>query len=92
VKQFQALRLQVGGQKGNAGSASAGPIEASDQSTRHWIAAVEEHNRNTRCCCYRGVARGIAAGRNDDAYRTANEISSHRRQPIILTLRPPIFD
>src|SRR5262249_42164061 len=56
------------------------------------VAAGLENDRyrgGCRLCCEPGCGR--SASRNDTDL-IANELSSHRRQPVILTIRPPIFD
>ena len=92
VQQLQPLRLQLHAQRGHAGEIAARPVQAGDQPERDRIGAGEEHDRN-------GPGRGLGgehaehlAGDGDHRDLSADQVGRQRRQPVVLLLRPAIFD
>ena len=43
-------------------------------------------------CCLRGAGRVRASGRRDDGHPTTNEVGRYRRNSVVLSLCPAIFD
>src|SRR5262245_57193530 len=73
------------------GHVAARPVEVWNQSCLYRIVPGGKNNRDYRGCCL-GRARGRWPTRCDDGDPLADEIGSHRLQPIVLTVRPTILD
>jgi hypothetical protein len=71
---------------------AARPVETLHQTDLHGIAAGGEHDRDRGCCRFGGKRRGLAAGRHQYGDAAPDEIGRHLRQPVVLPLRPMIFD
>src|SRR5262249_6892207 len=69
-----------------------GPVEAGDEAQSDWISAGPEDDWNCRGCRLGRHCPWSAAGRRDHGHLTCNQISRHRRQSVIVALRPTIFD
>ena len=91
VQQFQPLRRYLHVQLGHARDVAARPVKAGDEAELDRVAARFEDDRNGRgrCLCRK---RRRSAGRGNHGHLTTNQIGRHRRQPIILALRPAVFD
>ena len=80
------------GQEGDARDVAARPVEAGDKAELDRVAADREDDRDRRGRRLGRKRRRRAAGRDDHRHLTANQIGRQRRQPIILALRPAVFD
>jgi len=69
-----------------------GRLRAGDETSCDWVNADENDDRNRRSRRLGSECRRSAAGCHDHGHLTANEIGRQRRQPIIMTLRPAVFD
>ena len=92
AQQSQPLRDQLRGQSGDAGDVAARPVEAGDEAELDRIAAGLEHDRNRRGRRLGREAGSGAAGGGDHGNRPADQFGGQRRQPIVLALRPAVFD
>jgi hypothetical protein len=92
AQDFKPLRLENDRQPTDTRDIPAGPVHAGDKAVLDGVATSLENDRyggGCGLCCEAG--RGRAACGNDGDF-TANEIGGQRRQSIVLTVRPPIFD
>ena len=76
----------------HAGQIAAGPIQAGHQSGLDRIDCYSEHDRN--CCCGRvGCHRPRSAARRyNQSDLATHQIGCKRRQSVIMTFGPPVFD
>jgi hypothetical protein len=79
VQECQPLGHHLLGEKIDAGRVAAWPREAGNKTKLDRVIIDTEDNRNRRGCSF-GRNRGIyVAGRGDDGYTTADQVS-HQRQ------------
>jgi len=78
-------------QVSHTGGVAARPRKFGDQPLDHGVGRGREHDRDRR---RRSLCRerGGSAGRGDHGDLSAHQIGRERRQPIVVTLRPAIFD
>jgi hypothetical protein len=79
-------------QEAEAGQISARSVEAIDETNLDWVGALHEHNRDgfgRRFGCKRTVC---TLQDNDHGHLSANQFGDQRRQPIVSTLCPPVFN
>jgi hypothetical protein len=90
VQQFQPLRRDFH-RLGHARDVAAWPVQTGDEAELDRIGAGFEHDRNGRG---RRLRRQCRRGAGSGNYRdvTLNQIGRQRRQPVILALRPAVFD
>src|SRR5262249_46333504 len=92
AKQLYAFCLQRGRKKTHACPAATRSIEARNETKLNRVISGQEHDRN----CFRhrlgGKCRRNATSGGNNRERMGDEISGKRRQPIVLTFRPAIFD
>jgi hypothetical protein len=75
-----------------AGEISARSVEAIDEADLDRVGALHKNNRD-RLGCRFGCERTICALQyNDHGYLTANQFGNERREPIVSTLCPPVFN
>ena len=91
AQQPQSFRRQLGSQKHHTGHIAAGPIETGNETGRDRIDSGCESDWY-RGRCRLGSHRGKLANRNDRRNLTANQISRHRGQSVVLVGCPAIFD
>src|ERR1700756_4763819 len=90
-------QLQLLGNQGSAGleehtgDIACRPVEAGYKAKLDWVVASREYDRYRRSCRL-GCQRCSVATAYDHCAAMLNQISSHSRQSIVLTLRPAIFD
>ena len=92
MQESETLSLHLADKKVNTCRVAAGPVEASDKPQLDRVITAGEHDRNCRCCrfsCQRGPD---ASSRSDDADLMPKQVADERRQSIVLTLGPAIFD
>ena len=91
VQQLQPLRRGLHVRLGHARDVAARPAKAGDEAEPDRVAARFEDDRNGRGrrLCRK---RRRSAGRGNHGHLTMNQISRHRRQPIVLAFRPTVFD
>ena len=92
MQQLQLLRRELSSVEGRTRDIAARPVEAGDEAELHRIAGGREDDWNRRGCRLGGQRRDGAAARVNDRHLAANQIGRQRRQAIILTLRPAVFD
>src|SRR5262249_16851522 len=66
--------------------------EAGDESELYRVTAGYEHNGKPRCCRFCSMRGRSAAKGRDHCHLAVNQISRQSGQPIIVTLRPAVFD
>jgi hypothetical protein len=91
VKQIQQLRCQLHVQRGHAGNIAARSVEAGNEANFHRVLGGREDDRNRRGCPLGGERRRCAK-RGDHGDLTTHQIGCLLRQPIIVALRPAVFD
>jgi len=77
-------------QRGHAGGVAAGPVQACDEATRHWILAGKEDDWdipsgalcNLRCWCVR----------SQEGNSATDKVADHIRDTIVLALGPAVFN
>ena len=91
-QQFKALSSQFGQHEVNAGDISARSVETADEVNPNWVGSLQKNDRDR-------LGRGFGRKRtlcafqgNDHGYLTANQFGGHRRQLIVFTMCPPVFD
>src|SRR5262249_56608805 len=67
-------------------------IKAGDEPKPDWVVAGNEHDRDRRRRGLGCEAGDDAPGRDDDGHLTANQVGRQRRQLIVLTPRPAVFN
>jgi hypothetical protein len=92
AQQPQPLRLERARQQGYSGHVGARPVQAGNKTDFYRVAANREHDRDGRGGRFGGQHRRLTAARDDHGHAAANQISRHRRQSVILTIRPAKFD
>src|SRR5215472_7890634 len=70
--------------------ASAG--KAGDEPNLDRVFTDAEHDRDRRGCLFRGERGRGAAGRGDNGYAAADEISDERGQAIVTSVQPVVLD
>src|SRR6202451_796672 len=68
------------------------PVEAGYYTSFDRIRAHDEDYRNGRCCRFGRERRRKPACGGDDGNLAANQIGGQRRQPIVLSVRPAVFE
>jgi hypothetical protein len=92
MQQPKPLGFQRVGQNVYACHVSARPAVARHEPQLDWIAADGEDDRDRRGRGLGRERRRVAAGRNYHGHRPACEFCRQRRQSIVVTLRPAVFD
>src|SRR5262249_12331187 len=90
-QQLEPLGRQFGGDVAEAGEVAAGPGETGDQARPDRVADAGEDDRDCRGCAFRRERRNLPWG-HDHVDLATDEVSGQCRQPIIVTLRPAVFD
>ncbi len=90
-KQRKALSRQLVGDEADSREVAARPREARDKTSSHRVAATPEDDRDRRGRAFRGECRRRAA-RHDQIDLAADEIGGQCGQPIVIALRPAVFD
>ena len=78
-------------EEAHAGDIAARPVEAGDEANSDRVGADREHDRNRRGGGFRGKRRSVARC-DDHCHLAADQIGRQRWQPIVLILRPAVFD
>jgi hypothetical protein len=91
VQQAELLRPYLHAQVGHAREVAARSVQAGDKSHQDRIEPYLEDDRNRRGCRLGCKCRG-AAGRGNHGDLSANQLRRQHRQPIVLPLRPAVFD
>src|SRR5262249_24152977 len=92
VRQFEPFWSDLPVEKAHPGGIASRSVQAGDQPLFDRVTTVCEHDwdcsrsRYGRLCCIG------ASCRSDDGHLTPNQIGRERRQPIIVTFRPAVFD
>src|SRR5262249_26542594 len=76
----------------DAGRISARATEACDEAIPDRVATAGENDRNRRGCRLGRECRAWSTGCDDHRHLTANQVCGQPRQPIVVALRPAIFD
>jgi hypothetical protein len=92
VQQFEPLWPQRIGEQSHTCDIARGPVEAGDEAKLDRVVTAIEDDWNCRGCCLGSERRPEAPCRSDDVDLTPNQIGSKRRQSIVLTLGPAVFD
>jgi hypothetical protein len=89
---FQTFCDQFSGAPSDARDIATWPVQAGDETQFDRIATDREHDGNRDRRCLGRECRGGTDRRDNRAHLTTHQIGRHRRQAIILTFRPAIFD
>jgi hypothetical protein len=92
ARQVQLLGGQRCAVKGHAGDVAGRTAEAWNQPHPDRVASDREHNRNGRGRRLCRQRRRGAADRRDQSNLSADQIGRERRQPLVIALRPAVFD
>jgi hypothetical protein len=92
VQQLQSLRLQLRAQCGHAREIAARSVQTGDEPESDRITADEEDDRNGRGRGFGRERPKDLIGRGDHGDLSTDQIGCQHRQPIVLLLRPAIFD
>src|SRR5262249_5418579 len=92
TQQLQSLTGRYRAEYGNASRVATGPVETGDEAGCDGVAVGHEHYRDGLGCRLDHLRCGLATCSSDHRDLTAHQISRHRRQATIVTLRPTIFD
>ncbi len=76
---------------GHARDVAARAVEAGDKAEPDRVGGQLKDDRNRRGRCLGGKRRR-SGGRGNHGHLATDQIGRHRRQPIVLALRPAIFD
>src|SRR5262245_57491575 len=77
---------------GDTGRVATGLIETRYQACGDWIAVSHEHNGDRSGCGLDHLRRRLAAGCSDHGHLTVYQIGRERREAIVVTLAPTVFD
>jgi len=92
MQQGNSLGLHIDSIDGRTGDVGTWPVEAYDKTFLDGIAGHDHHGGNSRGCRLGGKRRWIATAGSDQCHVPPDQIRRHRRQPIIVSVRPAIFD
>jgi hypothetical protein len=92
VQKGKSLRDDLMDEKINAGHVTIRPCEARNQTELDWVDPDPEHDRDRRGRSLGGESTGREAWRRDQGHATADEVCQQRRQAVVLTLHPVVFD
>jgi hypothetical protein len=92
MKKFQPLRRQLAAQKIDSRQVAARPSEAGDETEPDRVIASDEDDGDRCGCRLGGECRRVTSGRGDYGNLSANQFGRKLRQPIVLALRPAVFD
>src|SRR5215472_6093337 len=91
-QQFEPLDHQLGCHDAEAREVAARPGETGDKAQYERVADASEEDRDRCGCAFRRQWRTGAAACHDQIDLTGDEIGGQGGQPIIMALRPAIFD
>jgi hypothetical protein len=74
-----------------AGRVAARPGEAGDKTKLDRVLSDAEHDRDRRGRGFGRRRSGVAARRSDNGHTTANQVSHHHRQAIVLAFQPVVL-
>jgi hypothetical protein len=89
-KQLEPLGHQLADEDAEAREVAARSGETGGPARRHRVAAAEEDDRDRRGCVFRRQYRSAACYHHVDL--KVDQVGSQCGQPIIISLRPAIFD
>ena len=92
MQKLQSLRLQLHAECGHAGEIAARPVQTGDEPECDRISPGEEDDRNGGGRRLRREHPNHLTGRSDHGDLSPHQIARQGRQPIVLLLRPAIFD
>ena len=90
MQQFQPLRAQFNVQIAHTREIASGPVEARDQAKFNRVVPGEKHDGDRRSRRLGNQRRWTIRGYYSDW--PTNQLGHQRRQAIIVTLRPSVFD
>ena len=91
-KQFEPLGYQLDPHQADPREISAWPGDTGDQAVLGRVGADYEDEGDRRGRSLRRQRRNVVADRHDHIDSAADQIDGQRGQPIIVTLRPAVFD
>ena len=92
AKQFEPLGRQLVEEDAETRNVAAGPGEIGDQAGPDRITDAGEDDRDRRGSAFRRQCRREAAAGHDHVDLAAGEVCGQCGQPIIVSLRPAVFD
>ena len=92
MQQLKSLRPHFYIQRSDPRDVGLRSVQASDKFSRNRVKADLENNRDCCGCCLRCKGSNNATGHSNDVNPTTDKIGCQRRQAIMLTTCPAIFD
>src|SRR5207302_644348 len=92
VKQLKPLRIHLDGKEGDAREIAARPGETGNESVRDRIVTADEDDWDRRGRTLRRKYPKVAPGGRDYADLAGDEVGGYCGQPIVVALRPAVFD
>ena len=92
MQHLQLLRSEFYKQHAHSRSIVARPVEAGDNAKLDRVAATVENNWDRLRRCLGGQCRRLASHGHDHGHLTARQLNRKRRQSIVVSLRPTIFN
>jgi hypothetical protein len=92
AQDLKPLRLYLNVQCRYAGKIGARSAQAGDKSIFDRVAAGQEDDRDSRGLRLCGQSGDTVTAGCDHVHPTANQIGRQRRQPVVLTIGPAVFD
>jgi len=91
-QQLQPLRFELHAHHGDPGDVAARPVEAGNEGELERVGGHVEDDWNGRRCRLGGHRRRGTADRNDRRNVPVDQLRRQRRQAIVMTLRPAVFE
>src|ERR1700676_2065267 len=92
MQQTQPLWAQLSGKVAHASRVAPRPSEAGNEPVFYRIVSDSEDDRNRAGCGFASDCRTGGGGRYNHRHLSVYQIGRHSRQPIVLPLRPAVFD
>src|SRR5262249_62386490 len=92
TEQFKPRCRQLAAQEVDPCQIAAWPREAMDEAEPDGVVTCDEHDRDCRRCGLGRECRWVTSRRGDYGNPSANQIGRKLRQPVVLSLRPAVFD
>src|SRR5215471_3919437 len=89
---LQSLLSELSAQNGNPGGVATRLAETGDQPASDGVGTCREYNRNSSGRGYHGPYPGRATADKNDRDLASDQIGSHRRHPIEVTVGPAGFN
>src|SRR5258708_3390792 len=91
AQQVEPLGRKLMAKAGHSRDIAARPVQAGNEAVLHGVRSDHEDDRYSGGGCLRRQGRAGSAGCDDHGHLIADEISSHCRQSLDLTIRPAVY-